>query len=107
MWRVADVLVISAALTTATEGLTGARELGLMNLQPDPECIGHGERRHARLFLFDLLHLDGESVSAMGTPMALSVSREEIPHVQAKRSILAKYPVGRIPGLSTRERRFG
>src|SRR6516162_11759645 len=30
MLRVTDVLVISAALTTATEGLIGARELGLM-----------------------------------------------------------------------------
>src|SRR6516165_2001295 len=30
MLRVDDVLVISAALTTATEGLIGARELGLM-----------------------------------------------------------------------------
>ena len=30
MLHVADILVISAALTTATEGLIGARELGLM-----------------------------------------------------------------------------
>jgi phosphoglycerate dehydrogenase-like enzyme len=30
MLRVADVLIISAALTTATEGLIGVRELGLM-----------------------------------------------------------------------------
>jgi len=30
MLRVADVLVISAALTTATEGMIDARELGLM-----------------------------------------------------------------------------
>jgi ATP dependent DNA ligase domain len=32
-------------------------------LQPDPERIGHGERRGARLFLFDLIHLDGEAIS--------------------------------------------
>src|SRR5215469_2876716 len=30
MLRLADVLVVRAALTTATEGLIGARELGLM-----------------------------------------------------------------------------
>lgn len=32
-------------------------------LQPDPERVGHRQRRCAGYFLFDLLHLDGEPVS--------------------------------------------